>query len=239
MKNIIYTLLIIPALSSAQVGVGTSSPNATLDVSGDINVRNQLYLGGSDSSLGNPGVNGQILTSNGDQPATWQDVRLPDGIGSFVMSSKYVKNDEVGLSLSEGSTTSYTENGSITGWSVISSLDTDFKVVNESNKVSFSAQTVVQRDNTDIASYACAVFVDNQLKAVRSDVINTTVGGYKTFNLNVTLNNVTPGDHVAKFACRGRYINEGNLSVGRVINSTFLSPGMAKTVFKTIILEPM
>jgi len=236
---IFYVILFFPLMVFSQMGIGTDLPKSTLDVNGNVNVKQQLFLGGTDNSLGNPGVSGQIVVSNGDDPASWQDVRLPEGISSLTMSSKYIKDDETGVSLTNGVTTAYQENSAITSWSVLENLNTSFSIVNITNKVNFSAQTIVQRSNTDLASYACGIFIDDKLKAVRTDIINTTAGGYKTYNINITLDNIGVGDHTAKFACRGRNIASGSLGIGKVINSTYLSAAMAKSVFKTTILEPM
>ncbi|WP_291099560.1 MULTISPECIES: hypothetical protein [Weeksellaceae] len=238
--NIIFcVILLFPVITFSQMGIGTDLPKSTLDVNGNLNIKNQLYLGGTDNSLGNPGVNGQIVVSNGDNPATWQDVRLPEGISTLTISSKYVKDDEIGVSLTNGVTTAYQEDSNLSTWSVIENLNTSFNIVNITNKVNFSVQTIVQRSNSDLASYACGIFIDDKLKAVRTDIINTTAGGYKTYNINITLDNIGVGNHTAKFACRGRNIASGSLGIGKVINATYLSAAMAKSVFKTTILERM
>ena len=241
LKNIFFTVLFLPVFGLAQLGIGTSLPNAMLDVNGDMNVLNQLSLGGSESDAGNTGVSGQIVASNGANPASWQDIRVPAGTSALVLSSKYVQDDQVGLTLVQGLTTPYLENSDISAeWLVIDGLTTNFEVKKTTNKVNFAAQTVAQRDNSDVASYACAVFVDDKLRAVRTDAINTTAGGYRVYNMNVTLSNLAVGVHVAKFACRGRNFNStGSLAVGRVLNATYLTPGMAKSVLKTIILETL
>lgn len=239
--SMIYFILFVPLFAFAQLGIGTNLPNATLDVNGDVNVRNQIYLGGNESSIGNPGVSGQIIVSNGTNPASWQDVKIPNGISNLVLSSKYVNDDLVGVTLQDGPTGVYVENSDITvDWLVISGLTTSFEVKKTTNKVNFSAQTVAQRSNSDIASYACAVFVDEKLRAVRTEAISTTAGGYRVYNMNITLSNLSVGTHVAKFACRGRNLNNtGSLMVGGVLNATYLTPGMAKSILKTIILEPL
>lgn len=241
LKNIFFTVLFLPVFGLAQLGVGTNLPNAMLDVNGDINILNQLYLGGSESDAGNAGANGQIIASNGVNPASWQDIRVPAGTSALILSSKYVQDDQVGVTLVQGAATPYTENSDISAeWMVIDGLTTNFEVKKATNKVNFAAQTVAQRDNSDVASYACAVFVDDKLRAVRTDAINTTAGGYRVYNMNITISDLLVGTHVAKFACRGRNLNNtGSLAVGRVLNATFLTPGMAKSVLKTLILEPL
>lgn len=237
--SIVCMILFVPFFAFAQLGIGTTLPNATLDVNGDINIRNQIYLGGNETAIGNPGTAGQIIVSNGTIPATWQNVQIPDGISEFILSSKYVNDDLVGVTLKDGPTVVYLENTDISAdWLVINGLTTSFEIKKASNRVNFSAQTVAQRSNSDIASYACAVFVDDKLRAVRTDAINTTAGGYRVYNLNITLSDLLVGVHTAKFACRGRNLNNtGSLMVGGVLNATYLTPGMAKSVLKTLILE--
>lgn len=240
-KNIFFTILFLPVFALSQLGIGTNLPNAMLDINGDMNVLNQLYLGGNESDAGVAGANGQIIASNGSNPASWQDIRVPAGTSALILSSKYVQDDQVGLTLVQGTATAYTEGSDISPeWLVIDGLTTNFEVKKTTNKVNFAAQTVAQRDNSDVASYACAVFIDDKLRAVRTDAINTTAGGYRVYNMNITISNLLVGVHVAKFACRGRNLNNtGSLAVGRVLNATYLTPGMAKSVLKTLILEPL
>ena len=52
---------------SGFVGVNNTSPAYTLDVGGDINLTGRLFLNGS---YGTPG---QVLTTNGSSPPTWED----------------------------------------------------------------------------------------------------------------------------------------------------------------------
>jgi len=61
-------------ISFAQVGINTAAPQSTLDVNGDITLRNELRVGGTKTTNGNPGTNNQILVS---QPVRLEKVLLP------------------------------------------------------------------------------------------------------------------------------------------------------------------
>ncbi len=64
----------------AQIGVKTAFPQEGYDVAVGVQLRNNIRLGGSDSSKGNAGVTEQLIISQGENKnAQWNDLRnLPD-----------------------------------------------------------------------------------------------------------------------------------------------------------------
>ncbi len=78
MKKIIVTaVLLITHLVSAQVGIHTQTPKATLHIQGNMQFTNSLYLGGTATTPGNPGESNEVLASQGEgKPPVW--IKLED-----------------------------------------------------------------------------------------------------------------------------------------------------------------
>ncbi len=87
--------------------------------------------------------------------------------------------------------------------------------------------------------FACGVFVDNKLKAVRADVLQGDSGTYKIFNLNATLQNLSPKNkYSVKVACTNRTLNNNVLGVGKAVDTASLNADMAQSVLTTSVLQP-
>lgn len=243
MKKIFFVqFLLLIGFTSAQVGINTAKPVNMLDINGDVNVRKELRTGGTSVLKGSAGVAGDIFHNNSDMPANdWKAVKIADTQGSMSLFSINTVADKTGVSFSggNGQAVPYDEGASINGWSVIPSTSDVFSITNNSNKVTFSFQTTVQKTGTSSTSFACGVFVDNALKAVRTDVLLGESGAYKIFNLNATLENLQPkNQYQVKVACIKRTIGSATLGVGRAVNTTFLNSDMAQSVLTTSVLQP-
>ncbi|PRB06818.1 hypothetical protein CQ046_01615 [Chryseobacterium sp. MYb7] len=244
MKKILFvTSLLLTVAATAQVGVGTPSPTNMLDVNGDLNIRKELRTGGTDALRGSAGTAGDILHNNTDLNINdWKAIKIADGQGSMSVFSINTVSDKTGVSFSgtNGSTNPYNEGAALTtDWSVLTGTIDSFSVTNQTNKATFSFQTTVQKTGASSASFACGVFVDDQLKAVRTDVLLGDPGAYKIFNLNATLTNLNPkNDYKVKVACTKRAISGSTLGVGTAVNTTFLNSDMSQSVLTTSILQP-
>ena len=244
MKKILFvTSLLLTVAATAQVGINTPNPTNMLDVNGDINVRKELRTGGTDVLKGSAGTAGDILHNNTDLNINdWKTIKIADGQGSMSVFSINTVSDKTGVSFSgnNGSTNPYNEGAALTtDWSVLTGTMDSFSVTNQTNKATFSFQTTVQKTGASSASFACGVFVDDQLKAVRTDVLLGDPGAYKIFNLNATLTNLTPkNDYKVKVACTKRAISGSTLGVGTAVNTTFLNSDMSQSVLTTSILQP-
>jgi hypothetical protein len=107
--------------------------------------------------------------------------------------------------------------------------------------VTFNFQTTAQKTGNGNAStsFACGIFVDNKLRAVRTDVIIGGDGTNKIFNLNATLANLTPkNNYTVKAACTKRNINSNTLGIGRAVNTTYLNSDMSESVLTLSVLQP-
>lgn len=244
MKKILFvTSLLLTVAATAQVGINTPNPTNMLDVNGDLNVRKELRTGGTDVLKGSAGTAGDILHNNTDLNINdWKTIKIADGQGSMSVFSINTVSDKTGVSFSgnNGSTNPYNEGAALTtDWSVLTGTMDSFSVTNQTNKATFSFQTTVQKTGASSASFACGVFVDDQLKAVRTDVLLGDPGAYKIFNLNATLTNLTPkNDYKVKVACTKRAISGSTLGVGTAVNTTFLNSDMSQSVLTTSILQP-
>lgn len=244
MKKILFvTSFLLAVATNAQVGINTPNPTNMLDVNGDLNIRKELRTGGTDVLKGSAGAAGDIFHNNTDLGANdWKAIKIADGQGSMSVFSINTVSDKVGVSFSgsNGATNPYTDGEALTGgWTVIPGTVDTFSVTNGTNKATFSFQTTIQKTGTNSASFACGVFVDNALRAVRTDVLLGDSGAYKIFNLNATLTNLTPkNQYSVKVACIKRAISGTTLGIGRAVDTAFLNSDMSQSVLTTSILQP-
>lgn len=245
MKKIFLILVSFAGLLNAQVGINTSTPVNTLDINGDLNLRREMRVGGTNTQKGSAGNAGDIFHNNADLATNdWKAIKIADGEGSMSLFSMNTVADQAGATFngSNGSTSPYTENAALDAtWTVLSGASDTFSITNGTNKVTFTFQTTAQKTaNTNASiSFACGIFVDNRLKAVRTDVLLGADGTNKIFNLNATLTNLTPkNNYSVKAACTKRNLNAGTLGIGKAVNATFLNADMAQSVLTTSVLQP-
>ncbi|SMP07047.1 hypothetical protein [Chryseobacterium profundimaris] len=245
MNKIIITLLIFSIGTHAQVGINTTTPAGTLDINGDLNVRNELRTGGTNTVKGDAGTAGTIFHHNADLSVNdWKSIKVADGQGSMSIFYVNTLTDQTGATFSgtNGLTAPYVENSAIDNtWTVLPGTQDTFSISSATNKVVFLFQTTAQKTGNGNSSsgFACGIFLDDLLKAVRTDVVLGTDGSYKIFNLNATLSNIVPkNNYSVKVACTKRNLNSGTLGIGTPVNSTYLNAAMAQSVFTTSILQP-
>lgn len=253
MKQILLiSLLFFGALLNAQVGINTATPVNRLDINGDLNVRKEIRIGASAATKGSSGPKGTLFHNNANLNVNdWKDVKVADGMGSMSLFSMTTVFDKVGARFSgdNGSTSPYAEDLDYnTNWTVLTGTVSKFSITNAINKVTFTFQTTAQKtinpnSNTTNAnasiSFACGIFVDDKLKAVRTDVVLGGDGTNKIFNLNATLTNLPQKkDYNVKAACVKRNLNSGTLGIGRAVNTTFLNADMSQSVLTTSVLQP-
>jgi len=246
MKKIFFVKsLLLVIFAHAQVGINTSSPVNMLDVNGDLSVRKEIRTGGTNLLKGSAGEAGTMLHNNTDLAANdWKSVKIADGQGSMAMFSMNSVSDKTGAVFNNGngSTAPYSEGDALgSTWIVLAGNTDTFSITNMTNKVVFSFQTTAQKtgNTTSSSGFACGIFVDNTLRAVRTDVLLGAEGTYKIFNLNATLTNLMPkNNYSVKVACTKRNLNSGTLGVGTAVNTTFLNSEMSQSVLTTSVLQP-
>lgn len=246
MKKIFIILLTAPFLSlNAQIGIQIANPVGALDINGDLNIRSSLRVGGTNNVKGDPGAAGTIFHNNSSLAVNdWKEIKIADGQGSMSMFFVNTRSDQNGAQFIQpnGSTSPYQENLTLDTnvWTVLQGTQDTFSVSNPVNKIVFTFQTVAQKTQNEGSSisFACGIFVDNKLKAVRTDVILGNEGSYKIFNLNATLSNIVPkNNYSVKAACTKRNLNLGKLGVGTSVNNTFLNTDMSQSILTTSVLQ--
>ncbi len=237
--------LLLTALCSAQVGINTDTPVNMLDVNGDLNVRKELRTGGTDLVKGSAGEAGTIFHNDSDLMTNdWKNIKVADGLSSMSLFSMNTVEDKGGATFSgsNGSTSPYAVDMTLnSSWTVLPGAVDTFSITNATNKVTFTFQTTAQKtaNGNSSISFACGIFVDNRLKAVRTDVLLGGDGTNKIFNLNATLTNLTPkNNYSVKAACTKRNLNSGTLGIGKAVNTTYLNADMSQSVLSTSVLQP-
>src|SRR5690606_25532968 len=156
------------------------APNATLDVNGDVSIREKIYVGGNEGNAGNPGVNGQVLVSQGPGlPPKWLTLNIPDVQQNYYLIYNNTFEDEGGVSFSSNETTGnnvYTKGTNLTSlssWKKIPGMTQSFEVYSAENKTYFTFETVAQLGTSgsgnllDAVDFACGIFIDGKLEGVR------------------------------------------------------------------------
>lgn len=247
MKKKIYIIITLSVInfSYSQVGINTESPQKDLDINGDLNLRNELRVGGTDTNIGSAGnVDDIFYHSSNYNSNLWKRIVVADGEGSMAIKSVDTTVDNLGLTfigyIHDISTTSYQDGASISGWHFLVGNEAKFSVTKPINRVVFSFQTVVQKKDVDFASFACGIFVDDKLRAARVEIIRGDNGATRVYNINSTLENFPQKkDYIVKIGCRARNLQGiGQLGVGTPVESTYLNQDMARSSLTVTVLEP-
>ncbi|WP_426476847.1 hypothetical protein ACP3T3_16195 [Chryseobacterium sp. CBSDS_008] len=244
MKKILSTLLFtMGLLVTAQVGIKTNAPKATLDVNGDVNFRNKIGILSTDNTVFH-GNNDQLLVSRGEGfTPIWKSLRIPEyEPNKFYLIYNNSFSDKVGVSFtsSDDSAVSFTSRGttftkgkeltSLTSFKKITGLSKEITVFSTQSKAYFQFETVVQADfgavgSTDTSiDYACGIFVDGKLVNLRQRNLKaiTTSYPFLTHTQIGIVDNLAKGTHNVDVACTrlGSYGASGNiLTIGTNTNS--------------------
>lgn len=220
-KYALFFAVFISTIMFSQVGINTSAPQSMLDINGNVTLRNELRVSGTKTTDGISGTNNQILVSQGDNVAPqWKTSKLGFyELNEYRITDSNATTDEVGInfgnsSVGDGVTTSVVGqsiNSTNPVWTEITGLASSFNVANAVNRTNFLFQTGLEMSDigntTDqYVRFACGVFIDGTLRAIRADQINGINNkGHKNqsiFTLNYTVNNLAAGNHTVRVACR-------------------------------------
>lgn len=247
MKKIIFSCAIglLSFQAHAQVGIGTAKPKSTLDVNGKTTLRGELRVGGTSTKAGDAGLNGQVLVSQGEgKSPVWKSLNTPFiEEGQYKLINSYLSSDQVGIiglsnniqgdGVSRNSVGDDINDVSKGKWVKIDGLKNSFTIKNGKNRLTYQFQTGVemkaqQSTISDNVRFACAVFRNNKLVAVRPDRIASNNNSGKAglqdyvFTLNYTELNVPVGVQNLEIACRK--ISTSNLNsqfaIGRDVQNS-------------------
>ncbi|WP_160137075.1 hypothetical protein [Chryseobacterium sp. c4a] len=244
MKNILSTLLLASALTlSAQVGINTESPKATLDVNGDLNLRDKIAVLDTNDNTLSLGNNDQILVSQGEgYPPIWKTLRIPEyEPNKFYLIFNNSFSDKTGVQFSywdqpPSSGTSKaaafvkgTDFSNLTTFRKIDKLSQKIQIFSTESKAYFQFETVVQADfgpngATDTSiDYACGIFVDDKLISLRQNNLKASSAQFPflTHNQIGAVTNLSKGEHTVSVACSrlASYGNSTNRTLGIGINT--------------------
>ncbi|REC48956.1 hypothetical protein [Chryseobacterium pennipullorum] len=261
MKRILSTLFLGSVLTiSAQVGINTDAPKATLDVNGDIGFRGKIVvLNTTDNSL-TQGTNDQLLVSQGTgYPPIWKTLRIPEyEPNKFYLIYNNSFSDNAGIKFTSGEQATITTSRSATftkgadistlqGFKKIAGLSQEIDVFSTQSKAYFQFETVVQADfsangTTDTSiDYACGIFVDDKLVNLRQRNLKASNASYSflTHNQIGIVDNLAKGKHKVSVACsRLASFGESNrtLAVGTNTN-TNINGFIAQSSLKVDVYE--
>ncbi|KFF08233.1 hypothetical protein [Chryseobacterium luteum] len=222
MKNIISMLLFTAGLTlSAQVGINTDSPKSTLDVNGDLNLRNKIVvLNVTDNTL-SQGNNDQLLVSQGEgYPPIWKSLRIPEyEPNKFYLIFNNSFSDKTGVKFTNSEQSSIVSKNTafvkgadisnLPGFKRITGLTQPISVFSTESKTYFQFETVVQANlpvngTPDISiDYACGIFVDNKLVNLRQRNLKASSASntFITHNQIGIISNLSKGTHTVSVAC--------------------------------------
>lgn len=227
MKKIIFSCVVgfLSFYANAQVGIGTTKPKSTLDVNGKTTLRGELRVGGTSSTIGSAGLNGQVLVSQGEgKSPVWKSINVPFmEEGQYKLINSYLSSDQTGiLTLTNGIQGDGTSRNSVGDdindaskgkWVKIDGLTNTFTIKNGKNRLTYQFQTGIEMKapvstTSENVRFACGVFRNNKLVAVRPDRVGSSNNSGKNglqdyiFTLNYTELNVPVGVQKLDIACR-------------------------------------
>ena len=254
-----FLLIIVGSLSInafSQVGIDTKSPQASLDVNGDLGLRKRLFLD-NDSKV-SQGLSEQVLVSQGEGLApTWKTLRIPIyEPNKFYLIFNDSFSDQTGLRITSGQavtsnlSTDLVEGATLStlkskGFFEIANLTGKFMVNSTSSKVYFQFETVVQQNNSTSTNgenikYTCGIFVDGKLKSARINTIYTS-SSTSTFLTHTQIggtSNLTLGSHSINIACAKLSGSRRDLAIGRNVDAvTNINTFMAQSSLKVDVYE--
>ncbi|WP_265428798.1 hypothetical protein [Chryseobacterium sp. YIM B08800] len=246
----------VSMVHSQSMGIDTDTPRATLDVQGNLSVRNLIRVTTPNAALSTDGAvgnSGTVLVSRGpNNPPEWKLIRRPNfNPFYYTIFNNEGAETQAGVDLPGSGTlsgneihaenqtlASYTQSGSNTVGYEITALAKTFQIdVATNNIVVLSLETIAQSGSSTVnnaVDFSCGIFVDDQLKGIRVYTLSQTGGGspFYTYNLIATATGLSAGNHTAKVACKRRAnINyTGSFSVGKAVpGATNLNDFMAKS----------
>ncbi|MCC9044219.1 hypothetical protein LNQ81_16225 [Myroides sp. M-43] len=250
--NIIFLFLFFKTLAQP-IGINTSLPASDLHVNGNMTFSNELSVGGNSSSKGNPGQEGQVLSSKGaNNTPEWVTLNIPKIVpGALSLTKSLVQVDTKGVKIvTNPNNTIFKENEDLilTGnnrWYQFTELTSTIKIVDPINKINFTIQTIAHMKPANSVSskisFAIGVFINDKLKAVRPFFVQGNSSSFSIPTMISTIENLPIGDYTIKIAAipriRENYTSDLTIGIPNTPESDNISPFMAKTSLKIEVFE--
>ncbi|MDM1529775.1 hypothetical protein [Myroides odoratimimus] len=256
----ILLFLVVGKINAQKIGVNTVLPLSDLHIHGKLQVTKDFNFGGTATSKGDSGEEGQVLKSNGEGKAPeWSTLTIPIvPPGSYAMTNTTVIVDHKGAQLEEevGRRT-YVKNEPIdtipindpkAKWIKLEELDSNLLITQDKNKVNLTLQTIASisqkgssTNKTPIFTYAIGFFVDKKLKAVKTFKVEGKKDAFEVTTVITTLLNLKKGNHLLEVAVIPRKKDgfTGVLAIGRPNkdDEDLISAFMAQTSLKIDVFE--
>lgn len=261
MQSLLKPLLLISCIAityqnaNAQLGINTSKPKSTLDVNGDLFIRQEIRMGGTNTTAGNAGSVGQVLVSQGNGlPPAWRGVSVPFMEDKqYKLINTYLKSDQVGIASANLDGVATTPAVSSVGekistiWNKIPGLSFNLDVKSASNNITYQLQSGVELQTNATGKsvrYICGIFKNDLLVALRPDALTSIDSApiEGIYTLNYTESNIPVGTYVIDVACRKIYTSDqtnNKLSIGvNILNTNNQSNAFAlKSILKVDVAE--
>lgn len=251
--NILFLSIFLPVFAQKNVGINTNLPVSDLHVNGSMTLSNELSIGGSSDSKGNPGTPGQVLSSKGpNNTPEWVTLNIPKVVpGALSLTKSLVQVDNIGVRINTTpNKTTYKEDEEliVTGnnkWYLFSELTSSVNIVDPNNKINFTIQTIAHMKPTNSSSskisFNIGVFIDDKLKAIRPYYVQGNTQAFTIPTMISTIENLPVGEHTIKIAAiarvRENYSSDLTIGTPNTPESTNISPFMAKTSLKIEVFE--
>ncbi|SMC70619.1 hypothetical protein [Moheibacter sediminis] len=272
MKNLFYLFIILSCIQlSAQVGISsltnyTPGAGTGLSVDGNVTIRDRIFVGGTDLTLGNPGKNGQVLVSQGTGlPPRWRTLNIPTVEENFFyliynnaftdFTNDNTVNEGITINSTAGNNGPYelgiTRASLGTDFTTITGLTKTFEVYSNENQVyiTFEAVAHITGGGTDIgADFVCGIFAGGNttttrtLRGLRKLTLQQSYGAssnpFITYTQIALADDLGIGLHQVEVACK-RTASHGTLptlTIGRSA-STNINEFVAKSSLKVEVYE--
>ncbi|MCC9044218.1 hypothetical protein LNQ81_16220 [Myroides sp. M-43] len=256
----ILFFLIILKVNAQKTGINVLLPLSDLHIEGKLQITKDLNFGGTESTKGFSGTNGQILKSNGEGKAPeWSTLSIPIvSPGSFTMTNSSVFVDHQGVILRDGAgrrvyelneklDTPPPSNDLKAVWTKFPQLiDIPIVIDNSKNKINLTLQTISsiapKTSSKETFTYAIGFFINNELKSVKTFKSEGTKDVFEVTTVISTLQNLPISGSKLTVAIMPRLkssSNSGNLSIGcsNSEDPNLLSTFMANTTLKIDVFE--
>lgn len=251
MKSLFYIILLtISALNlNAQIIISNDEnyqniSDAELIIDGSLTIRDRIFTGGNETTLGNPGKAGQVLVSQGaNLPPRWRTLNIPNiEENAYYLIYNNSFQDQVGIDINNDANTNNgngpypfdtpRSNSRFNLFQTIQGLNQEFVVHSTNNEVYITFEAVAHTNlssNDSGADFVCGIFAGGstnatkRLKGIRKLTIQQSYGAgqsaFITYTQTALASDLGVGTHNVEVACKrtATYGTLSQLSIGKKV----------------------